>query len=414
MRRRRSRSSRSKLLLLMLVVAVAAVFGLLYIRIDAAPFFSSSPAGPHVLLLTTTPRCSRGRGQFFLTKALQSKLSFAREQSSSTWEVWALGEGELWAAAHTMLLQGAAATKAILWPSLMLQVLARLEDGRARHVDWIVWMEPEVLCRMEVDLPWREWAASDMVLVKQRSGSSSSSSSEEADGMPVLSDVDFSVAFVKATVSVRAFLSEWLDELTVFGADGTASAVRAFGSVLRAHTVPPLRVKVVDARAKGLLGELGRETDTPLPQDDGSDLPWLTTFRDCDLCSAADTEDTDVKTSGGSFKLATSSCERALMRRFTALDDRVISTLGAQHTAPGSVHVRPSAVEHRSGIGWLQEHRGGLGRCLPSLLVVGSQRAALGSIGYCAAAGIAASASMTSGIATFTSSPWTTDGSLGC
>jgi hypothetical protein len=31
---------------------------------------------------------------------------------------------------------------------------------------------------------------------------------------------------------------------------------------------------------------------------------------------------------------------------------------------------------------WLQRHRGGLGRCLPSLLVVGSQRSALASVHY--------------------------------
>ena len=52
------------------------------------------------------------------------------------------------------------------------------------------------------------------------------------------------------------------------------------------------------------------------------------------------------------------------------------------HSAPGSVHVRPVVAASRTDGGWLQRHRGGLGRCLPSLLVVGSQRSGLASVHY--------------------------------
>jgi hypothetical protein len=80
--------------------------------------------------------------------------------------------------------------------------------------------------------------------------------------------------------------------------------------------------------------------------------------------------------------------------------------LGAEHPVLGAVHVRPLGTQRRTehvrplgtrapyraqtpslasswaevstGGGWLQEHRGDLGRCLPSLLVVGSQRSGLG------------------------------------
>ena len=42
--------------------------------------------------------------------------------------------------------------------------------------------------------------------------------------------------------------------------------------------------------------------------------------------------------------------------------------------------MRPVAIDGREAGGWLTRHRGSLGRCLPSVLVVGSQRSSLGSI----------------------------------
>ena len=141
-------------------------------------------------------------------------------------------------------------------------------------------------------------------------------------------------------------------------------------------------------------------------------------FRACDLCGAASSQavESDVLSNvfsgGDSAELgaddaARRSCQRALLRLLTTVDNAgPLEALGAEHPVLGAVHVRPldtprrtehvrplgtrapyrarspslasSWAEVSSSGGWLQEHRGDLGRCLPSLLVVGSQRSGLG------------------------------------
>jgi hypothetical protein len=109
----------------------------------------------------------------------------------------------------------------------------------------------------------------------------------------------------------------------------------------------------------------------------------------------------------GADDAARRSCQRALLRLLTTVDNAgPLEALGAEHPVLGAVHVRPLGTQRRTehvrplgtrapyrartpslasswaevstGGGWLQEHRGDLGRCLPSLLVVGSQRSGLG------------------------------------
>ena len=112
----------------------------------------------------------------------------------------------------------------------------------------------------------------------------------------------------------------------------------------------------------------------------------------------------------GADDAARRSCQRALLRLLTTVDNAgPLDALGAEHPVLGAVHVRPLGTPRRTehvrplgtrapyrawspsiasswaevstgGGGWLQEHRGDLGRCLPSLLVVGSQRSGLGSL----------------------------------
>ena len=125
-------------------------------------------------------------------------------------------------------------------------------------------------------------------------------------------------------------------------------------------------------------------------------------------------------------------CEDAMLSAFTGADDTSLALLGAEHAAPGSVHVRPifslpnvgltlvgpssprsfPLLRHTSphpphGIlrhtsphpppqdpssaesaypgapkraSWLVAKRGGLHRCLPHLVILGSQRSGLASI----------------------------------
>jgi hypothetical protein len=163
--------------------------------------------------------------------------------------------------------------------------------------------------------------------------------------------------------------------------------------------------------------------------------PMVMSFRACDLCGAASSQavesavfsggdsaedDERAKARGARAVLGTTgaaaarpaaseplgaelgaddaarrSCQRALLRLLTTVDNAgPLDALGAEHPVLGAVHVRPlgtrapyrarkpslasSWAEVSSSGGWLQEHRGDLGRCLPSLLVVGSQRSGLG------------------------------------
>ena len=102
-----------------------------------------------VLLLVVLPRCAADHGQFFLTKALQTKNQFARAMGWETWPVSTPSDDAN-------------------WPALLLQLLAirpAPAESATGKPTWYVWTDPEALAMQPMVLPWSEWSASGTHLV---------------------------------------------------------------------------------------------------------------------------------------------------------------------------------------------------------------------------------------------------------
>jgi hypothetical protein len=156
-----------------------------------APRADSVALSSKVLLLTVMPRCTIKHGQFFLTKALQSKAHFARLLG---WELWPAS------------LPSGDESAAWRWPELVLQVLVmRLPrvatDGKT---EWYVWTDPEVILTHAAVLPWAEWAASDVHLVF---------AAADHDGSSDEANAALEVAFVRGSAVSKLFLEAWVDAL---------------------------------------------------------------------------------------------------------------------------------------------------------------------------------------------------------
>ena len=347
------------------IVLITAALGYAFYRmrsLPTAPFEAASSNTPSVLLLTVVPRCIIAQGQFFLTKAMQTKLELARRYG---WTFMPLGGGELNAASAMLLLPTSGDEMSSLvdpeaqWPSLLHHVLA------SQTATWVVWMDAELLVRRPDAgslLQFAAWEEAGLLMVIVEHGSST--------------DYSMSFASVRACEASRELLRAWTDRVADSTAVSATDAARELRAVLEANPGWRARVRIVDDRR--WIGTM----------DEGE--AWLASFRSCQLCARARPAIADAGASREAEDAAppsaaapAASCQRALMRAFTAARDAgPLRFVGAQHAAPGSVHVRPANVSNRAGGGWLQRHRGGLGRCLPSLLIVGAQRSALASVHY--------------------------------
>ena len=387
----------------------------------------STPTGAisavNVLLVTALPQCANPNGQFLLTKALQSKLAFARAQR---WSIVPVSGVEMAAAAASTLLQtDELASSTVGWPALLQQTLAAAAQGNRQH-DWLVWMGPEllVLAPAAFQLPEPPETV-DIVLLRaqtpttpsaaemaaatesDQAGQHAADSSHHAGG--ALPPLDLSVAFVRGSKSAQELLSAWSDAIAAAGADTSASVANQLSLLLRTRVGWRERVLVESHSTSA--GWLQGLQSAPLSRPPAvaasvthGRRSWLASFQACNLCSPAAGErsrstddggdnglgnDDETRRAGGvpsssssSLSPPSAACSAAdVMQAFTEADDVLsLRALGAEHAAAGSIHVRPMAVDGRTGGGWLQRHRGTLGRCLPSLLIVGAQRSSLGSV----------------------------------
>ena len=445
--KRRRRIIPEHLILLLPIVAAVSWFAaqILYFvthRFDSHIHHSSAVGSttstPRMLLVTAAPRCPLTHGQFFLTKAVQSKVAFARRHG---WPLITLGGGELSAAASSAFLQphsddpSSVIDAAAQWPGMLHQILStKLRERGASSSsssdssggeEWIVWMDAETLLLRGEAFEWRanEYDAADLVLI--RADWSTAAVVRHAEGITADDDptttstataaaaalppIDLSLAFVRVSDSSLQLLSAWAEAIATSSGGFNSTDVLATSSLselLASAEGRPFvnRVKVVSdlESARWLGGLTAVPVRTLLPSSRSSSagsssskalderLPWLASFRGCHLCapssstSSREGEDDPAAASSSSPPFHDEEredpirCRRTLMRAFTATDDAgPLQRLGAHHATPGSIHVHPSDRD-----GWLQHHRGGLGRCLPGLLIVGAQRSGLGSLHY--------------------------------
>lgn len=341
-----------------------------------------------VLLITALQQCTQQHGQYFLTKAVQSKMAFARSRG---WEFITVDGGQIDAAAEAGLL----ASGETAWPGLIHQMISSSLQQSRPQSDWIVWMGAELLVASPEafgnfpELP----QGIDLVLLPDHSqpsgGDGSATAAASADAPPVL---ELSLALVRTSKRALELLAAWADAIGEAGATTAASATQQLSSVLHREGWHE-RVQFEElATARRWLQPMSGGEWSPggliSTEAQSNKQPWLISFRSCQLCTRPRAPPAEGEygaiaerrrgavAATATAAATTPSCSgMALMRTFTAADDALsLRALGAEHSASGSIHVRPA------GGGWLSRHRGTLGRRLPSLLVVGSQRSALGSL----------------------------------
>lgn len=345
---------------------------------------------PSVLLVTSTPRCTATNGQYFMMRALQSKNAFARRVG---WKLFTTSGHELSIAGTTSLLAatgdelGGAVDPEAQWPALLVQALSQ---PLAAGVDWLVWMDSDVLVsdeRVSASLlRWSEWEQAGTRLVLLARSSISSGLSTVASPRPL----DLAVAFVRVHDDSRALLEAWSDSIATNAASSGANASLALWQTLSSRPAWQSSLRVIGP-SDAWLGEL------PTRAERAKSRPWLTSFRQCSICAASaraggpdlaggrsgrvpwyeleeDIHAGPRVTHPAALPAVTVACRSALLRALTSANDAgPLSRMGAMHASSVSVHIRPIDTADSAVSTWLQRHRGGLGRCLPSLLIVGSQ-----------------------------------------
>ncbi len=362
-----------------------------------------------VMLLALTESCTAPLGVFFQTKALQTKAALSRRLG---WELWVVGEAELSAAAAAAALAPVSLDESEgreRWPMLVLEILsARLRtDTQARAAaTWLVCMQSELLvthadASSPIDFDAIEAADAHVVLLAAGARRAAGGAALEPGMDLVLVRLSpralaFFTAVADEVASARGGLAllisrlaasdQWRSAVLVLDRSagvparpqqqqGQQQQQQQTGGGAAAASRPILATWHETSSLMPTLGEGGALVAPELPR-----VAWLTSFGGCSTCHAPASAAGAPGGKGGDGDSAL-ACRTAMMRAFTSFDDRgPLLGLGAQHAAPGSVHVRPAHVGGLAGGGWLQRHRGGLGRCLPSLLVVGSQRSYLGSL----------------------------------
>ena len=351
-------------------------------------------AAEDVLLVSHAPgRCRGPQATYYATKATQTKLHLAQRRG---WRVWVAGDESDALASSAALAPVADGSDTAA--AVQLGLLTALQNARP-PARWLLWLDPDLLVtNPEVELPFAQYEADGVDLVLW---------GEDRDSGLV---VDAGVLALRVGPWAAELLTAALDLARPGGARVGASASALLGEVIgkasRWRRRTRLERGVPLVASWQVVVPLLPAPDARLPLGTlaaplwGSDrVPFATSFRGCSLCDGA-ASSTGTSADGGeqqqppppsatsvAQRSQLSACRGALMLAFTHALNFALAPMGAQHAVQGSTHVRPAADGSGNATGgggaaprWLIEHRGGLARCLPSLVVVGSQRGGLASL----------------------------------
>ncbi|KAL3913877.1 MAG: hypothetical protein SGPRY_007825, partial [Prymnesium sp.] len=323
----------------------------------------SPPRSPPSVLVVTgaAEHCADARGSYLLTKALQTKLHLARVRG---WLPWVLAEERADASA--------AATTAPLSRGVLGGVSAALlglhsacEAGRLGangQIRWILWLGADLFVSdFEYALPWAELEASATHLLLSTTEREASQNDGQSAGVKVPSAESSTLAsrlahanpgllLLRVCSWSRELILAWLDEIY-----SPTGPLRDFDREQRDSSEMDALVRLLQQDSRWR--EHARVESSPALVFEWSRLSqgqpsFLTSFRACGVCDSE-----PGKALQSQPQPVRAGCHAAMMSAFTRADDVVLARLDAQHSAVGSVHVRP-----------------------PGRLVVGSQRSGLGAL----------------------------------
>lgn len=319
---------------------------------------------PQLLIATATQPapCTTAHGDHVIQLSLKNKMQYATLHGFGVWpstellSPWDLG-GQ--------------------WNKVaLLSVLMDVGDHRAYDGEWIMWMDDDaIFVDMRFAFPLAKYDREGIDLVMW------------GDEKMTYVDGD-SEGINTGTMLLR--VSDWTRSLLAAWTEVASSAIRESlrnadqgGLVHLLHSQPERwRAKTrlerdftMNGHWPTYAGQLVRGSERLKTAVWGSDTPpFILHFSGCQMCRGHSFNGTWTES-------GVEACRRAFMEAFTYADDVVLERVGMRHLRLGQMTVRPMPGTP------LQLRHQRLSRCMPSFLVVGTQKGGTSSLHYMLKAG---------------------------
>ena len=334
------------------------------------PFTSVGQSGtavggwPQLLIVTATQPapCTTAHGDHVIQLSLKNKLQYATLHGYAVWP-------------STELLSpwdlGGQWNKVALLSVLMEPRRADGGGGGAYEGEWLLWMDDDaIVVDMRFTFPFAAYDAAGVDLVMwgdERMTYVDKNSEGINTGIMLLRISDWS----------RALLAEWT-RIASSAVRESLSNHDQGGLVHLLHHAPERwRVKTLLERNFTMnghwpeyAGRFVRGSRSLRGAVWGSDgPPFIVHFSGCQMCRGH-------SFNGTWTEAGVEDCRLAFMEAFTYADDEVLERIGLHHLRLGQMSVRPLLGSP------LQRRHARLSRCLPSFLVVGSQKGGTSTLHY--------------------------------
>ncbi len=333
------------------------------------PFTSSDRSGtavggrPQLLIATATQPapCTTAHGDHVIQLSLKNKLQYATLHGYAVWpstellSPWDLG--------------GQWNKVALL--SVLIEPRRADGGGGAYEGEWVLWMDDDaIICDMGFTFPFAAYDAAGVDLVMW-GDDRMTYVDNDSEG------INTGIMLLRVSDWTRSLLAEW--------ARIASSAVREKlsnhdqgGLVHLLHHAPERwRAKTLLERNFTMNGHwpeyagrfvLGARVLRGAVW--GSDRPpFIMHFSGCQMCRGH-------SFNGTWTEAGVEDCRRAFMEAFTYADGAVLERIGMRHLRLGQMGVRPSLGSP------LQLRHARLSRCLPSFLVIGTQKGGTSTVHY--------------------------------
>ena len=318
---------------------------------------------PRMLIATATQPapCTTAHGDHVIQLSLKNKLQYATHHGYAVWpstellSPWDLG--------------GQWNKVALL--SVLMDPGGHEGVGAAYNGEWIMWMDDDaIFCDMRFKFPFEAYDAAGVDLVMW--------------GDDKMTYVEGNSEGIN-TGTMLLRVSDWTRDLLTAWADVASSALREHlsnadqgGLVHLLHTQPDRwrrktlleRNFTMNGHWPDYTGRLVRGSRSLKASVWGSSAPpFIIHYSGCQMCRGHSFNGTWTES-------GVETCRKAFMEAFTYADDTIIEGIGLRHPRLGQMTVRANAGSP------MQVRHARLSRCMPSFLVVGTQKGGTSSLHY--------------------------------
>ncbi|KAL1499320.1 hypothetical protein AB1Y20_011528 [Prymnesium parvum] len=324
----------------------------------------AAAGGGRLLIVTATQPapCTTQHGDYIVQLALKNKLQYATRHGYAVW-------------ASTELLSpwdlGGQWNKVAL-----LSVLAEGNSSAAEGFEWLLWVDDDaIFCDMSFTFPFDAYDEDDvhLVLWGDEAMTYGDGNSEGVNtGTMLLRRCEWTRQLLAAWAALAS--SPVRETLVNHDQGGLVHLLFHQRAAWRQHTRLE-RNFTMNGHWPSYVGRLARGQRQLKAEVWGSTaLPFLLHYSGCQMCRGH-------SFNGTWTEAGVDACRRGFMEAFTFADDMVLQRIGLRHPRLGMMGARPNPGS------LLHARHARLTRCMPSLLVVGTQKGGTSSLHYIFKAG---------------------------